>query len=126
LIESSIVIIVVSLIFFGLLQVSLIINANQVLDFAAFTTARSKVVGFHDGIVYKAFRVSTIPNAGAMLLPWQGLSSDAQLAVEKQRIPWYLQDVAALDYVNWPTITFLYPIVGDDYLIVATEQPYPM
>jgi hypothetical protein len=126
LIEASIVIVVVSLVFFGLLQVSLLINASQVLDFAAFTAARSKTVGFHDGIVYKAFRVSNIPNAGKMLVPATGLTQEQQLAVEKQRIPWYLQDIAALDYQYWQDISMIYPVVNDDALIVATQQRYPM
>src|SRR5207237_1789445 len=109
LIESALVMIVVSFIFFGLLQVSLLINASQVLDLAAFNSARSKVVGFHDGIVYKTFRVANIPNAGRMLVPGPGRDEYDQLATEKQRIPWYLQDIAALDYSNWPNITMVYP-----------------
>jgi hypothetical protein len=125
-VESVIVIIIVTLIFFGLLQVALLINAKQILDFSAYATARSKTVGFHDGIVYKAFRVANIPNAGRMTVPQQGLSSRAQLAVERQRIPWYLQDIAALNYENWDYITFSYPVLGDNYLAVTTQQPYPM
>jgi hypothetical protein len=125
-VESVIVIIIVTMIFFGLLQVSLLINARQILDYTAFATARSKTVGFHDGIVYKAFRVANIPNAGKMRIPFQGLNSRAQLAVEKERIPWYLEGVAALDYENWDDITFTYPVLGDDYLVVSTQQPYPL
>ena len=61
-----------------------------------------------------------------MLVPGPGRDEYDQLATEKQRIPWYLQDIAALDYSNWPNITMVYPVVGDDYLVVATYQPYPM
>jgi Flp pilus assembly protein TadG len=129
LIESALVIVVVSLIFFGLFQVSLLFEASQILDFAAYTTARSRTVGFNDGIVTKAFQVSSIPNAGAMLVPTQGLTQRQQLAVEEQLISPYLQNVAALDYANWPTHgAIMGATVQDDNLEVqvTTWQLYPM
>lgn len=69
LIESVIVILLICLIFVGLLQVSQLVAARQVLHHAAARGARAKTVGFNDWMVEKAIRVAAIPNSGRLITP---------------------------------------------------------
>lgn len=69
LIESMIVVVIVCLIFFGLFQVSQLYAAKAVLTLAANATARARMVGFNDFMVYKVARAATIPNAGRIETP---------------------------------------------------------
>lgn len=57
------------LLFFGLLQVSLVFNADEVLHHSAARAARAKAVGFNDWMITKAHRVAAIPNSGTMMEP---------------------------------------------------------
>lgn len=115
LIESALVVALMSLILFGALQVSRLYAAREILDYAAMNGARARSVGLNSFMVYKVVRVSAIPNAGRMIEPdippetgrgwldtaqrpgshWEravrsrpGLSPRA--VVERQRIPFYL------------------------------------
>lgn len=114
-IESLIAIFLIGLIFFGILQVSLVFTAREVLHHAAARGARAKTVGFNDWMCRKAVRVATIPISGAMIAPdvdtadpwlqaqiatkkpgqlWDTLKDQApasrQLGTERARIPHYL------------------------------------
>lgn len=115
LIESCFAMIVISLIFFGLLQLSQLIAGKAVLTYAAAAGARAKAVGFNHFMVHKVVRVAAIPTAGALLNPavrrgggdanfWRDATPDEayraalyagtpyspQYAVERSRIPLYL------------------------------------
>lgn len=67
--ESFLVILVISLLLFGLLQVAVLFNAREVLHHAAARAARARSVGFNAWMVRKAQRVAAIPNSGALLEP---------------------------------------------------------
>ena len=69
LVESCLVIGLTCLLFFGLLQISQLFAAREVLYHAAARGARAKTVGFNRWMVTKAVRVGAIPNAGRMLVP---------------------------------------------------------
>lgn len=69
LIESCIVIALVSLLLMGMVQLSQIIAAKEILRHAAMRGARAKTVGLNRFMVDKAIDVATIPNAGPMLEP---------------------------------------------------------
>jgi hypothetical protein len=69
LIESCVVIAVVSLLMMGMLQLSQIIAAKEVLHHAAMRGARAKSVGLNRFMVEKVVDVASIPNAGRMLQP---------------------------------------------------------
>ncbi|NQT93608.1 MAG: pilus assembly protein [Lentisphaerae bacterium] len=69
LVESCLVIGIACLLFFGLIQVSQLFAAREVLYHAAARGARAKTVGFNRWMVHKAIRIGTIPNAGAMVVP---------------------------------------------------------
>lgn len=62
--ESCIVIVLLCLILFGLLQVSYLIMARDVISFSAFASARALTVGMDEEFVERVARVTTIPTAG--------------------------------------------------------------
>jgi hypothetical protein len=59
----------ICLIFMGLLQVSEIFAAREILNHAAARGARARTVGFNWWMVEKCVRVASIPNAGKMITP---------------------------------------------------------
>ena len=133
-IESCLVVAIVALCLFGLLQLSKLFTAREVLDYAASCGARARAVGFNDFMVYKVVRVASIPNAGRMTSPgydrgaglagavagltpgelWDlALGStpvSPQLEVERSRVPLYLaadrygELAPILDYEDWDTL----------------------
>jgi hypothetical protein len=114
LIETCLAIMVICLVFAGLVQVSQIFAASEILQHAAVSAARAKTVGFNQWMVEKSMRAAAIPNSGKMLMPgfqhtdglagivarskpggiWSyalgAMPSSEQYAVEKARIPSYL------------------------------------
>ncbi len=91
LVESALVVVLLSFVLFGMLQIALVIHGKQVQDFGSYLAARSRIVGFNDGVVQKAWLIGNILNSGAMRAPEQGLSAPAQVAVESWAIPEFLQ-----------------------------------
>jgi len=91
LVESALVIVMFSLIFFGMLQVVLKLHGEWVQQWAAYAGARSRVVGFNDAIVQKAWFIANIMNSGEMLAPQTGLSAVSQVGVESTAIPIFIQ-----------------------------------
>ena len=69
LIESCLVIAVVSILLMGMVQLSQIIAAKEILRHAAMRGARAKTVGLNRFMVSKVIDVAGIPNAGPMLEP---------------------------------------------------------
>lgn len=135
LIESALVIGILCLLLMGLLQLSQMYMAAEILDFAAGRGARAYTVGFNDFMVRKTVRVGTIASAGAILSPEIGAGPArpltlnlgqftltlpltthdrpaTQRAVERARIPLYLgaESPAELDpilnYSNWPAVSY--------------------
>ena len=68
-IESCLVVALLSLILFGLFEISHLYTAREVNDYAATAGARARAVGFNDFMVYKVVRVAAIPNAGPLTAP---------------------------------------------------------
>jgi len=136
LIEASLAIALLCLILFGLLQVSMLYSADEILHHSAVSTARSKTVGFNQFMMQKVSRIAAIPNAGPLENPtpssttrpqyWQnstpgqiiddalqpGPASSPQAAMELSRIPLYLatsnpgQLPAVLEYRDWDTVQY--------------------
>ena len=129
-IESFVVILLISLLLFGLLQVITVFNAREILHHSAARAARARSVGFNHWMVTKSMRVAAIPNSGEMLEPqvddppnWlnpqrtPGQNWDAALraggritqraAIERARVPDYLaaenhvRGNAILNYRAW-------------------------
>jgi len=68
-IETSLAMFIICLIFFGLFQISQLAAAREILFHAAARGARAKTVGFNRFMVSKAIRVASIPNAGKLTSP---------------------------------------------------------
>ena len=116
LIETCLAVMMLCLILFGLLQISQLFAAREILQHAANRGARARTVGFNDFMVQKCARVAAIPVSGRLLEPvythadpalramlatmragelWDAVLSDAvppgtQAALELARIPDYL------------------------------------
>ena len=122
-----------ALILFGLLQVSRLTAAREVLDYAASRGLRAKTVGFNRFMVYKTIRVGAIPNAGRLVTPPYTGGPTAEYNLERSRIPHYLaadnygQLNAVLDYADWDTIQPGVPSDnGDGTLHLTVAQNVPL
>jgi hypothetical protein len=134
LIETCVTILLLCLIFTGVLQVSRIFAAREILQYAAVCGARAKTVGFNKWMVEKCIRTGAIANAGLMTTPdfedntpMRGLVArrrpgqlwpevigmvpgSAQFAIERARISEYLDTDnepranAVLNYEDWDSI----------------------
>lgn len=69
LLESCVAIALISLIFFGLVQVARLFAAREILAYAAARAVRARTVGFNAWMTRKAVLVAAIPNAGRMVEP---------------------------------------------------------
>jgi len=115
LIEACLVVVMMSLILFGGLQLSRLFAAREVLDYTAMAGARARAVGLNEFMVYKVVRVASIPNAGRMTNPDTAMAAGTAMQwgsdrpgllwdravrasspyspmanIERQRIPFYL------------------------------------
>lgn len=68
-VESILVILAVSLLFFGLFQYAQLFTAKTVLSHAAARAARARAVGFNEWMVRKSALVAAIPASGKRLAP---------------------------------------------------------
>ena len=133
LIETALTVAMISLIFFGLVQLSLVFTAQEVVDYAANKGARAATVGFDDFMIYKTVRVGTIPNAGQMITPDIDGGPLIQNEQELLNIPWYLSaqrwDLldGILDYEDWDTVEYTGPVNrADGTVSVRVRQDYPL
>ena len=111
----------ICLAFLGMLQVSRVYSAGEVLHYSAACSARARTVGFNRWMVDKVCRVAAIPNAGRLLQPpvtsedvllremvdklepgtvWdismRSSPVSVQYYLERSRIPEYLSDLSAV------------------------------
>lgn len=156
LIESCVVITVVSLICFGVVQLARLYAAKAVLTYAAAAGARAEMVGFNDFMVHKVVRAASIPNAGRMTNPdpdaysggvlWgevrPGAAFDLALhagqpyspeyEIELSRIPNYLyatrwgELAGILDYERWDDVHHVQGSSSTDYVMMRSYQHYPL
>jgi hypothetical protein len=129
--ETCLAMLLICLLFAGLVQVSQLFAARDILQHAATSGARAKTVGFNQWMVEKVIKVAAIPNSGKMLAPsfthsaaltariqdsthtglWDyvvgATPSSEQYAIERARIPAYLgswnrgRAAYELDYERW-------------------------
>ncbi|QBG48020.1 hypothetical protein EGM51_11655 [Verrucomicrobia bacterium S94] len=155
-VESCLAIIMLCLILFGLLQVSYLIMARDVISFSAFASARALTVGMDEEFVERVARVTTIPTAGPpygsstlqhQALPDGDVGTRWDLAVstslgsqqfwyENYYIPFYLgaEDESQLDsilnYFHWLTsdteISVESAAPGDEDAWVNVSQNVPL
>jgi Flp pilus assembly protein TadG len=140
LVESCLVIVMLCIILFGLLQVSYLVAARDVVSFSAFAACRSATVGMREEFVGRVARVTSIPTAGPMVnnafvdhvnvnanssagnawdTAMRASPSSDQYWVEKYNIPYYLgaryeeELTYWLNYYNW---------ISSDTLITADTE----
>lgn len=127
LIESCLAIIMLCLILFGILQVSYLVAAKDVISFSAFAACRAATVGMKEDFVNRVVRTTSLPMAGPMLNnqyivrnPGSSVSegkiwdqallatpSSDQYWMEQYAIPYYLgagdtaEMTGILNYYNW-------------------------
>jgi len=127
LVESCLAIIMLCLILFGILQVSYLVAAKDVISFSAFAACRSATVGMKEEFVNRVVRTTSIPMAGPMVnspfvvsgteggrlngQSWdaalQATPSSDQYWLEYYAIPYYLgaadesELTVLLNYYNW-------------------------
>ncbi len=68
-VESCIVMALLCLILFGILQVSYVVSARNVIRYSAVATARAAAVGLNDFMLYKVSHYTAIPAAGPVRTP---------------------------------------------------------
>lgn len=133
LIESCIVIAILCLLFMGMLQISQLFMAQEILDFAAGRGARAKSVGFNEFMLFKTVRVGTIANAGRLVYPVVDGGPARQRAIERSSIPLYLGSdrhrrlSSVLDYENWGGISYHWSErESPSMLSFHTAQAFPL
>jgi hypothetical protein len=121
LVESCLAIIMLSLILFGILQVSLLIAANDVVNYAAMAGARCSAIGYDDRAIAQAVRVAALPGMGAK----PTMSVEGEILLIKDYLRSGSED--ALSYISdefWSSLSWA-DRSGADYAEVEVVQDYP-
>lgn len=131
LLESALMMILFSLICFGMMQVILKINAEQIHQWGLYGGSRARVVGYGDSGVQKMYLVGNILNSGEMYQPGYGWSAVTQSSYEMESIPRYLgpgsvYGSSILDYQYWQDLPTMTPAGAGDVYRATSEQEYPL
>ncbi len=128
-VESTVCMLLICLVLFGLLQVFHLYVAKLIYGYSAFTAARSGAVGFADYLVERSARVASIGAAGNMTAP-EGLANTAgpisQLGFERVRVPEYIQGKQHLNYEHWPHIYGQIPVYNSEESHTRLGCDYPL
>lgn len=131
LLESALMMVLFAFICFGMMQVILKINAEQVHQWGLYGGSRARIVGYGDPGVQKMYLVGNILNSGEMYSPSYGWPAITQSSYEMEYIPRYLgpgpvYNNERLDYHYWPDFPQMSPAgIGDVYNATAV-QDYPL
>jgi hypothetical protein len=131
LLESALMMVLFAFICFGMMQVILKINAEQVHQWGLYGGSRARVVGYGDPGVQKMFLVGNILNSGEMYAPSYGWPAVTQSSYEMEYIPRYLgpgpvYNNERLDYRYWPNLPTMTPAGVGDIYTATSEQEYPL
>lgn len=128
-VESTLCILLIFLILFGLMQVFYLYAAQMIFDYSAFCTARTASVGFADYLVERSRNVSAIGASGD-LETGAGFQGDqnslSQLGWERERIPEYIEGDRWLDYEYWPLLTNPNPSYSNNLVNAEVGMNYPL
>ena len=86
-VESMLVLLLMSVVFLGVFQYFHAAAARDILDHAAARAARARAVGFNHWMVLKAARVGAIPVSGKMLMPQEVPADPGRQALANMRTP---------------------------------------
>jgi hypothetical protein len=101
--ESTLSMLVLSLILFGLLQIFHLSVAQMITDFSSFYSARSRASGFADYLVQRTSRAASVAASGPLSWPEtleDGTEQSAQSA-EEIAIHEYINGTRWLEYQYW-------------------------
>lgn len=101
--ETLICMLVLCGFFFGLMQVFHIVVANMLVDYGAWSAARSSIVGFDKQLVTRSAQVATIGASGKMTRGGNDSGIVDQFYLEKSRIPHFLSGEIYMEYDHWST-----------------------
>ena len=104
-VEAVMCMLLVCLILFSLLQIFYISVAQMFTNYAAFSSARSRSVGFASYLVNRNARVAAIGASGDLITNDGGYDENplSQFAAEYIRIQEYLMGVREIEYEYWET-----------------------
>ncbi|MDD2709835.1 MAG: pilus assembly protein [Verrucomicrobiae bacterium] len=132
-VESAMALVLVSFILFGMMQVLLKLNAEQIQQWAAYAAARGRVVGFNDSVIEKNWLIGNIINSGRMLAPSGGLTPIAQASTEQYAIPLFLQKphgahelFPQLNYESWESLPSFSGATISDQFDATPKQSFPL
>ena len=155
-IEASVVIVLICFLLLGVVEVSRVFAAKQVLDHAAAAGARARAVGFNEFMTYKVVKAASIPNAGLLENPamphpgsnydWGGvtpgeafdyaISSPGNrshtIDTELSRIPLYLGTLdwnelpGILEYEDWDSVRWPALQNLNDIVSTTVRQDFPL
>lgn len=119
--ESCIVMILLCLILFGIIQVSIVTAAHDVLLYAATSGARCATVGYDDDMVYKTVRMAALPTLGGKQI---------SLNEEYHLVRNYIQyDTGKLSHISdeyWYSVEEPKVDPNGDILKILVKQNYPV
>jgi len=90
-VETSIVTVVLCLVFFLLFDYARLVNCRTVLDYAASRCARARAVGFNDFMILKTARLGTMSVSGKSLLTMDDSDRPPSTSMLLNRMGSYLQ-----------------------------------
>ena len=104
-IEAVMCMLFICLVLFSLLQIFYISVAQMFTDYAAFSSARSRSVGFADYLVNRNARVAAIGASGDLITNDGGYDGNplTQFAAEYIRVQEYLRGIREIEYQYWET-----------------------
>jgi Flp pilus assembly protein TadG len=125
-VESCLVMVLLCMMLFGILQVSIVTAAHDVLVYAASAGARCATVGYDEATVEKTIRIAALPSMGANKL---GLSKELVRVKSYLRYARQASDRGMLGHISdeyWNSLGE--PVVTTPgYLVqVNVVQEYPM
>ncbi|WP_372806215.1 TadE/TadG family type IV pilus assembly protein [Pontiella sp.] len=124
-VESCIVMILLCLILFGILQVSILTAAHDVLLYAASAGARCATIGYNDTMVEKTIRVAALPSMGPKKI---GLGEEISRIRDYIAYAESADDNSLLSHIDdeyWDSIQNPSVSLGEQVTISAS-QLYPM
>lgn len=135
-VESTVCMLIICLVLFGLLQVFYLYAAQLIFDYSSWCVTRSAAVGFwgrdandEEGyLLRRSMRVAAIGASGN--LEAGDFSGDdnplLQFGWERIRIPEYIQGLEPLNYEYWPRIADPNPIPENSCVSVTVGCAYPL
>lgn len=124
-VESCLVMVLLCLILYGILQVSILTAAHDVMVYATSCGLRCATIGYNDEMVKKTVRVAALPNMGPKVLNY----AEEQLRIQEYlALAEHAEENVTMGYISdlyWQSLDVEDPQLGD-YVELKVNQRYPM